>query len=106
MAGKMLACLERSFQKGDTSTTIKGRDFYDLLWFMQQRTQPLEDKLAKDGARPYTLIEAWNELRIKVKAIKHRDLALDLYPLFENRAFIEAWIDSFHENFIDYLQFY
>jgi len=106
MAGKMLACLERSFQKGDTATTIKGRDFYDLLWFMQQRTQPLEDKLAKDGARPYTVIEAWKELRIKVKAIKHRDLALDLYPLFENRAFIEAWIDSFHENFIDYLNYY
>lgn len=106
MAGKMLACLERNFQKGDTYTKIKGRDFYDLLWFMQQQIQPLEGKLTKDGARSYTREEAWNELRLKVKEIKYRDLALDLYPLFENRAFIEAWIDSFHENFIDYLQYY
>ena len=33
MAGKILACLERSFQVGNTAIAIKGRDFYDLLWF-------------------------------------------------------------------------
>jgi hypothetical protein len=40
MAGKMIACLERSFQVGKTVIAIKGRDFYDLLWFMQQISNP------------------------------------------------------------------
>jgi hypothetical protein len=26
MAGKIIACLERSFQKGDSATQIKGRE--------------------------------------------------------------------------------
>jgi len=46
MAGKMLACLERNFERGRSGTQIKGRDFYDLLWFMQQHIQPLEEKPA------------------------------------------------------------
>ena len=31
MAGKMLACIERSFVIGNTGIQIKGRDYYDLL---------------------------------------------------------------------------
>ena len=31
MAGKMLACLERSFSVRNTGIHIKGRDYYDLL---------------------------------------------------------------------------
>ena len=54
MAGKIIACLERNFQSGRTGTLIKGRDFYDLLWFMQKGVQPMPEKLAQDGAKPYT----------------------------------------------------
>jgi hypothetical protein len=106
MAGKMLACLERSFQVGQTRVAIKGRDFYDLLWFMQQRIQPLEEKLARDGLEPYSINSAMLALQEKVGKIKKGDLQIDLLPLFEQRAFIEAWIDSFHENFETYLQYY
>ncbi len=31
MAGKMIACIERNFQRGKEGAFIKGRDFYDLL---------------------------------------------------------------------------
>ena len=65
MAGKMLACLERNFQKG-AGAVIKGRDFYDLLWFMQQKIQPLEEKLARDGRQPYTVQSALQLLSAKV----------------------------------------
>jgi predicted nucleotidyltransferase component of viral defense system len=58
MAGKILACLERNFEHGRRGTQIKGRDFYDLLWFMQQHIQPLEEKLARDGRQPYTIVSA------------------------------------------------
>lgn len=101
MAGKMLACLERNFQRGKDGGMIKGRDFYDLLWFMQKRIRPLEEKLSRDGSRPYTTAEAFQQLQEKVKGIRRADLAIDLLPLFEQRSFIEAWLDGFKENFLE-----
>jgi predicted nucleotidyltransferase component of viral defense system len=99
MAGKMLACLERNFERGRSGAQIKGRDFYDLLWFMQQRVQPLEAKLVRDGQQPYTVESAMLALQEKVARITPRDLAIDLLPMFESRQYIEAWLEAFHENF-------
>jgi len=106
MAGKVLACLERSFQVGDSTALIKGRDFYDLLWFMQQRIQPLEGKLEKDGIQPYDVRSAMLALQDKIEQIRPQDLSIDLLPLFEQRSFIEAWIESFHENFNRFVMYY
>jgi hypothetical protein len=106
MAGKMLACLERSFKVGETAIAIKGCDFYDLLWFMQQRIQPFGQKLAKDGAESYSVKSAMLALQEKVEKIKQSDLRNDLLPLFDQRTFIEAWISSFHANFEEYLRYY
>jgi len=106
MAGKMLACLERNFQKGRSGASIKGRDFYDLLWFMQQRVQPNVEKLARDGQKAYTLGQAMQALDEKVSGIRVADLAVDLLPLFEQRSFIEAWLESFHENFRAFRAYY
>jgi hypothetical protein len=106
MAAKMLACLERSFQKGKTATKIKGRDYYDLLWFMQQRIQPLEAKLNQDGKKTYTTQSAIQALIGQVEQIKTQDLAIDLLPLFEQRTFIQHWIEAFHDNFNDWVTYY
>lgn len=105
MAGKILACLERNFHKGQV-TTVKGRDFYDLLWFMQQKIQPLENKLAKDGIKPYTVQSAMQTLGEKIADLKASDLAEDLLPLFEQRTFIEAWLEEFKANFWEYRKNY
>ena len=106
MAGKMLACLERSFFLGTTAIAVKGRDFYDLLWFMQQRIQPLDQKLVSDGAESYNVQSAMLALQEKVGKIRRSDLEIDLLPLFEQRVFIEAWISSFHTNFEEFMQYY
>jgi hypothetical protein len=45
-------------------------------------------------------------LQEKVDRIKPQDLEVDLLPLFEQRTFIEAWIDAFHENFQAYVKDY
>ncbi len=105
MAGKMLACLERNFQKGE-GTTIKGRDFYDLLWFMQQKILPLDDKLARDGRQSYTVRSAMELLGEKIVKMKTSDLEEDLLPLFEQRSFIEAWLEGYKDNFKQYVKGY
>ena len=106
MAGKMIACLERSFQRGREGAFIKGRDFYDLLWFMQQGIRPLENKLSQDGGQAYTVHSAMSALQEKVKGIRISDLAVDLLPMFESRSYIEAWLESFHANFERYADNY
>jgi predicted nucleotidyltransferase component of viral defense system len=106
MAGKMLACLERNFQRGRAGALIKGRDFYDLLWFMQKQVHPLEEKLAKDAKISYTPRSAMLALQEKVKAIRKQDLAFDLMPLFDSPVFVQSWVDAFHTNFEEYLKGY
>lgn len=99
MAGKMLACLERNFQRGREGAFIKGRDYYDLLWFMLKGIQPLDEKLARDGEKTYTVKSAVLALQEKIAGISAADLAVDLFPMFENRTFIESWLANFHVNF-------
>lgn len=99
MAGKMLACLERNFQRGRTTSNTKGRDWFDLLWFMQQKIQPLAEKLAQDGSQPYTAHSAFQILQDRVNRIRMDDLARDLLPMFEQREYIAAWLEGFKENF-------
>jgi hypothetical protein len=106
MAGKMLACLERNFQKGRNPALVKGRDFYDLLWFMQRKIHPLGEKLAKDGKEKYTVHSAFLALKAKVDTMKKPDLSHDLLPLFEQRSFIEAWLENFQANFSEYSKSY
>lgn len=70
MAGKIIACLERNFQRGREGAFIKGRDYYDLLWFMQNGVRPLEEKLAKDGAKSYTVQSAMQALESVLKMVE------------------------------------
>lgn len=86
--------------------TIKGRDFYDLLWFMQQKIRPLEEKLAKDGRQSYTVQSALELLGEKIAEMKISDLAEDLLPLFEQRSFTEAWLEGYKDNFRQYVMNY
>jgi hypothetical protein len=80
--------------------------FYDLLWFMQQKIQPLEEKLARDGRQSYTVQSALQILDEKITDMRMSDLEEDLIPLFEQRSFIEAWLEGFKENFRIYMKNY
>lgn len=99
MAGKMIACIERSFAVGTTGINSKGRDYYDLLWFMARDVWPLEEKLAKDGQQPYTVATAFALIRDRVERISPAEMGHDLKPLFREQVFVQAWLESFHETF-------
>ena len=66
----------------------------------------MEDKLAKDGRQSYTVQSAMQALDEKIAGVKISDLAEDLLPLFEQRSFIEAWLEGFKENFKLYMRNY
>jgi len=97
MAGKMLACLERQWRKAETGAKVKGRDFYDLLWYVQAEVQPNEEKLASDGDRSYTLKEAWELLEKKIGKLKKKDVARDLYNFLPDKQFVESWLNNFQD---------
>ena len=73
---------------------------------MQQKVHPLEEKLTRDGEKTYTINSAFLELGEKLQGIKFSELAEDLLPLFEQRSFIEAWLEGFKANYNEYLKFY
>jgi len=73
---------------------------------MQQKIRPLEEKLTNDGRQPYTVRSAMELLDEKIIEMKLSDLAEDLLPLFEQRSFIEAWLEGFKENFWEYKKNY
>ena len=102
----MLACLEREFRVGRSQVIIKGRDFYDLLWFMERKIHPLEEKLTHDGKITYSSHSAFQAMKEKIETIKPKQLADDLNPLFESRTYIDAWVKSFHTTFLSYLDYY
>lgn len=45
-------------------------------------------------------------LKENVEQITPSDLAVELMPLFEQRTFIEQWIEAFHDNFYEWVEYY
>lgn len=93
MASKMVACIERVFRKGKSKVSIKGRDYYDLIWYMEKEVVPdnafLKDHLYKNN-------QAWEEIGKIVEDISSNDLLIDLEPLFDNSTYIREWCKNFH----------
>ena len=96
MAGKITACLTRVFKKGRTGIEIKGRDFYDLVWFMQQNIVPNKKKL-KDVNAEYSIKKVFKMLDNRINKISTRALLIDLEPLFTEHVFIKDWCQNFHK---------
>lgn len=105
MAGKMVACLERIWERGKSGVTVKGRDYYDLIWYLHKGVLPNRERLA-DAPGRYTIEDAFEKLSLMVPRIGRRSLSDDLLPLFEDGRFIERWISSFREGFVNLRQRY
>ena len=103
MAGKISACLTRIFKKGKTDIQIKGRDFYDLIWYMQNKVIPDKKYLQKQG---FSADESFLKMDKKVNQITSQDLIADLEPYFVSKTFIKDWCDNFHQLYKRYREFY
>ncbi len=86
LAGKLHAILHRPWPKG--------RDFYDLVWYLSDRDWPapnldlLNDALAQTGweAAPLTASTWTDAVRARVRSVRWDALAADVSPLLESPA--------------------
>ncbi|MFH0856736.1 MAG: nucleotidyl transferase AbiEii/AbiGii toxin family protein [bacterium] len=78
---------------------FKGRDFYDLIWYMQQGILPDENILKANGIND-TIGEIFNKISFFIANNNIRKgLKMDLEHLFPSQAYIENFINAFNDTF-------
>lgn len=94
MANKINAVLNRTWQKGKSKVTFKGRDYYDLLWFLQNNIKPNMDRLKNltGIASKKKLVE---KLEQNIAKINPSYLKEDLINLFEDQKYIKNIIENY-----------
>lgn len=101
MASKIAAIFLRGIRGvGGASYEEKGRDIYDLLWYMGKKIVPdisyLRGKNVEEAKDIRTLFE---KLTIKMNSVSDENLKQDLSPLFINRTFTENWLQHWRETY-------
>ena len=101
MASKIAAIfLRRTRGVGKATYEEKGRDIYDLLWYMSKKIVPdLYYLKAKnvDEAKDYRTL--FTKLAIKMSNINRDNLKNDLTPLFLDPRHITNWIENVNDTF-------
>lgn len=102
MASKIAAIFLRGERGvGKTVYEEKGRDIYDLLWYMDKKIVPDLDYLReKNVEEAKNLRVLFDKLTIKMNNVSKENLAQDLLPLFLERGFIEIWLAHWLQNYI------
>lgn len=103
MAGKIHAVLTREKLVGKNDRkTIKGRDYYDLLWYLKQKIKPNMKRLCDILGKEITMVELKGRLDEKVKELnsKYRnDFESDLLPLISNREIVPIYVDNYVQEY-------
>jgi len=101
-ASKLAAILDRS-QKGFTvgreeeKIDFKGRDFYDLIWYMEEKTLPNEEMLKLKGTEG-SIGDVFDEIALFISKRKLKEgLKKDLEPLFLGP--VDSFVDNFRNIF-------
>jgi len=105
MASKIIAILERQWFKGEENeVNIKGRDFYDLYWYLEKNVKP------DMGALKALLgISSEKELKKKLwekieKDVDEKKLAYDLQNFFSEQNYITDFCKNYKKIIKKYLQ--
>jgi hypothetical protein len=103
MASKIAAVLTRQREWGRENTKIvKGRDYFDLLWFLEKKTYPTFDRTCDILGAQYTPAQLLQLIDNKVNAatgINRLSFKQDLLPYIDNSEVIDGYIESYKENY-------
>ena len=104
MTGKISAILDRAWFKGkENEVDIKGRDYYDLFWYLEKGIEPdFRTLFLKFG------VENMAELKIRLKekiknSVTASKLRYDLINFFSEQEFIRSFCDNYNEIMKKYL---
>lgn len=107
MASKLAAIFLRGTRGvGEASYEEKGRDIYDLLWYMNKKVVPDFDYLiAKDidAKDPRALFD---KLTLQINKVSDKNLEQDLEPLFVDKTYIRNWLKNWRESYLRLLDEY
>jgi hypothetical protein len=101
MASKIAAIFLRGTRGvGEAVYGEKGRDIYDLLWYMGKQTIPDLDYLkAKDVKEAKDFQTLFTKLTIKMNDVSEENLKNDLTPLFLNPRYVTNWLANWRETY-------
>ena len=107
MASKIAAIFLRGTRGvGDAIYEEKGRDIYDLLWYMNKKVVPDFDYISAkdiDVKDPRVLFD---KLTIQMNRVNNKNLEQDLSPLFMDKTFIGNWLKNWRESYLRFLDDY
>lgn len=106
VAGKLHAVLTREYLRGkDDRKSIKGRDYFDLLWFVKNGVKPNLERLS--DMLGYKIdpvgLETKIDEKVEVFLKKHKgDFESDIVPLIENPEIIKTFVDNYRDEYLRY----
>src|SRR3989344_806355 len=107
MASKIAAIFLRGTRGiGEAVYEEKGRDIYDLLWYMTKKVVPDFDYLIAKGIDVKDPRALFDKLTLQMNKVNDDNLKQDLSPLFVNRMFIENWLKNWLESYLRLLDDY
>lgn len=106
MAGKIEAVLQRVWFRGKKDEiTIKGRDYFDLYWYLQRKIEPNYKCLFYKGKR-LEKKQVWQKITERVKKVKPKDLEYDLVNLVKDQEFVRKFCKNYKVLFQEELKRY
>ena len=107
MASKVAAIFLRGTRGvGEAVYQEKGRDIYDLLWYMNKKVLPDFDYLYAKGIDIRHPRALFDKLTLRMNKVDNDNLEHDLTPLFTDRTYIRNWLGNWRESFLRMLDNY
>ena len=110
MSGKIAAVLTRQRFWGESNqATIKGRDYFDLLWFLDKQIIPNPQRindLIKENLSSKELVDRLNE-KVDLATGKFKlDFKRDLLPFVAlSETSISDYLESYQSNYLDKVKY-
>jgi len=107
MASKIAAIFLRGTRGvGEAIYEEKGRDIYDLLWYMNKKVVPDFDYLVAKGIGVKDPRALFDKLTLQMNKVSETNLKQDLIQLFVNKTYIENWLKNWRESYLHLLDEY
>ncbi|MDO8676064.1 MAG: nucleotidyl transferase AbiEii/AbiGii toxin family protein, partial [Candidatus Azambacteria bacterium] len=107
MASKIAAIFLRGTRGiGDAIYEEKGRDIYDLLWYMGKKVVPDFDYLIAKNIDVKDPRALFDKLTIQVNKVSDKNLEQDLEPLFVDKNYLRNWLKNWRESYLRLLDEY